>query len=74
MTNETTTDKMRTAPPASPGKKFYKSKTFWVNVMALASIVIQSRTGFVIPPELQAGILTVLNGILRFSTTEPIEK
>lgn len=55
------------------GKKIYKSKTFWVNVIALASIIVQTKTGFVIPPELQAGILSVLNGILRFTTTEPIK-
>lgn len=55
------------------GKKFYKSKTFWVNVLALASIVVQSQTGFIIPPELQAGILSILNGVLRFTTTEPIQ-
>lgn len=55
------------------GKKFYKSKTFWVNVLALVSIVVQSQTGFVISPELQAGILSVLNGVLRFTTTEPIQ-
>ena len=54
-------------------KKFYKSKTFWVNILALASIVVQSQTCFVIPPELQAGILSVLNGVLRFTTTEPIQ-
>ena len=57
----------------STGKKFYKSKTFWVNTIALAAIVVQSQTGFVIPPEAQAGIITVLNGLLRFATTEPIQ-
>ena len=56
------------------GKKFYKSKTFWVNLLSLAGLVLQSQTGFVVAPELQAGILSVLNGILRFATTEPIEK
>ncbi|HSA05677.1 MAG TPA: hypothetical protein P5556_00700 [Candidatus Gastranaerophilales bacterium] len=65
MTNETTT---------TTGKKFYKSKTFWVNLLSLGGLIVQSQTGFVLPAELQAGILSVLNGILRFTTTEPIEK
>lgn len=64
MTNETTTT----------GKKFYKSKTFWVNALSLVGLVVQSTTGFIIPPELQVGILSILNGFLRFTTTEPITK
>nr|BDD48252.1 hypothetical protein 2 [bacterium] len=56
------------------GKKFYRSKTFWVNLLSLVGLVVQAQTGFVVPPEVQGGILTLLNGFLRFTTTEPIQK
>ena len=56
------------------GKKFYKSKTFWMNALSLVGLIIQSSTGFIVPPELQAGILTILNGFLRFTTSEPIKQ
>lgn len=31
-------------------KKFYQSKTFWVNVIATIAIGVQTQTGFVIDP------------------------
>ncbi|OGI31336.1 MAG: hypothetical protein A2287_02780 [Candidatus Melainabacteria bacterium RIFOXYA12_FULL_32_12] len=57
----------------SASKKFYQSKTFWVNIISLAGLLVQSQTGFIIPAEVQAGILTVINTVLRFTTSEPIQ-
>ena len=49
-------------------KKWYASKTLWVNGLAGIAMLIQSATGFVIDPAAQAGILVVLNLILRAVT------
>jgi len=54
------------------GKKFWLSKTFWLNVLAIIALIVQSQTGYVISPEAQVSILGVLNVILRFITKNPI--
>jgi len=57
------------------GKPWYRSKTVWVNVVALIA-VLASFKGVEIAPEEQAqivaGILAVVNILLRFITDEPI--
>lgn len=53
-------------------KSWYESKTLWANIIALVAIIIQAHTGFVISPAEQAGILTVINMILRAVTNEPV--
>lgn len=53
-------------------KKFYLSKTFWVNVIALAAIGIQSKWGFVVDVELQAMVLGLVNLGLRTVTNQSI--
>lgn len=54
-------------------KKFWQSKTFWVNVIATIAIAIQSQTGFIIDPSLQAFSLSVINTGLRLITKEGLE-
>lgn len=54
------------------GKKFYLSKTFWVNVVCAAALGLQMRYGFVFGPELQALALTAVNLGLRKITSEPV--
>ena len=54
------------------GKKFWASKTFWVNVLAVIAIGVQSRYGFMVGPELQALALAGVNLVLRKVTKEPI--
>lgn len=50
-------------------KRWWESKTLWVNAIAFAALLLQSfGTGFVIAPEEQAGILVVLNILLRLVT------
>jgi len=53
-------------------KKFWKSKTLWVNVLAIAGLIIESYTGHVLTPELQGMILGGINIILRLVTKEVI--
>ena len=52
-------------------KKWFHSRTLWLNAIAFAALAIQSfGTGFIIAPEEQAGILVVLNIILRVITKQ----
>lgn len=55
-------------------KDFWKSKTFWVNLIAIIVFVIQMLwiKDFVIPVEIQGAILAVINFILRWTTKEEI--
>jgi hypothetical protein len=56
------------------GKRFYQSRTFWVNLIAAAVLIYQGVTGheFALPPETQAAILAGINLVLRAITREPI--
>jgi len=53
-------------------KIFWKSKTIWVNIIALSLAAIQVKTGLVIPGELQGILLALVNVILRMVTKEQI--
>lgn len=53
-------------------KSYLKSKTLWVNLIAFVALLAQGFLGFVISPEIQMGLLMVVNVILRVVTKEPI--
>jgi uncharacterized membrane protein len=53
-------------------KTWYTSKTLWVNAIALIALIVQGMTGFVIDIEAQAGLLVVINMILRVITKEGV--
>lgn len=53
-------------------KHVLKSKTIWVNVIALLAIIIQKNSGFELSPDLQMELLTIVNIILRLVTSEKI--
>lgn len=58
-------------------KKWYESRTFWVNIIALiASITGAFGVDLGLTPEAQAalvgGIMSIVNLILRFVTTKPV--
>jgi len=55
-------------------KKFWKSKTFWVNLIALVALALQLEYGFIVSIELQAIALSVINLIIRKYTNEGLEK
>ena len=54
-------------------KKFWLSKTFWLNILVIIAMIIQYFTGFVIDPGQQVIILGVINVILRAITKQPID-
>ena len=54
-------------------KKFWKSRTFWVNLLAGIGLVLQGALGYeAFPLEAQATVLAVANLILRMVTREPV--
>jgi len=55
-------------------KIFWKSKTFWINIIAISAIVAQAEYGFVVDPQAQFCILGVVNLILRAITNEGLKK
>lgn len=54
------------------GKRWYLSKTLWVNAIALVALFLQSQYGFVIDAEEQVAIVAVINLVLRFVTKQPL--
>ena len=54
-------------------KPFYRSRTVWLNVLAAVALFLQNQFGYVFSVELQGLVLMVLNLILRFQTSEPIQ-
>lgn len=55
-------------------KVWWKSKTIWANVVALIAIVAQGVSGneILIDAEAQAGLLAVVNVVLRIITTSAV--
>jgi len=54
------------------GKKFWTSKTFYVNILAVVAILLQNQFGFVLDAGTQVSILAAINVVLRLVTKEPI--
>ena len=55
------------------GKKFWTSKTLWVNIVAIIAMIVQLyKQDFILTPEIQFSILAVINIILRLITKEEI--
>jgi hypothetical protein len=56
------------------GKSIWLSKTFWVNLIALAAMLVQAYFDVLVSPEIQLAILAVVNLVLRLIFTgEPID-
>jgi len=55
-------------------KGYWKSKTFWVNLIAIVAFIIQMFwiKDFIIPVEIQGSILAFINFVLRWVTKEEI--
>ena len=49
-------------------KRWYTSKTLWVNLLAIVALVAQAEFGYILDAEAQAVILAVINLILRALT------
>jgi len=54
-------------------KKWWQSKTVWVNIVAGTALIVQAVMGRdVLSPDIQATILAVINIVLRVVTKAPI--
>jgi uncharacterized membrane protein len=53
-------------------KKFWQSKTFWSNVVLAGAIIVQTQTGFILSPDIQALIITGINIGLRRLTKDSV--
>ena len=51
-------------------KKFWQSRTMWVNLLAALAIMVQSQAGFVIDENEQVAIIIIINIVLRAITSE----
>lgn len=49
-------------------KPWYASKTMWFNILAGVALYVQSKFGFVLSSDEQAGIILVVNIVLRAVT------
>lgn len=54
-------------------KKWYQSRTLWLNVVGALAYFVQQQFGFLIPESLQIQLLAALNIALRFDTDEAIK-
>lgn len=65
---------MAKAKKAAKVKKWYQSLTVWANLMVLVGLGLQTYAGAEpIDPKLQAGIVVLVNLILRLKTGKPIQ-
>lgn len=56
-----------------PTKKWYASKTLWINCIAVLAIVLQSVTGSeILDTDSQTALLAVINIALRIITKVPL--
>jgi uncharacterized protein involved in exopolysaccharide biosynthesis len=58
--------------PVTIKKKWYLSKTMWVNAIAAVALGLQSAFGFEVSPEYQAYALVAINLVLRWITKEEL--
>ena len=59
---------MSNVPITAPAKSPFASKTLWVNLILMVSLIVQGQFGFVIDAEEQAAVIIVLNMFLRAIT------
>ena len=53
-------------------KKFYQSKTLWVNVIAALALIVGREFDFALDASELAAILAIVNIVLRIATKEPM--
>lgn len=54
-------------------KRWYLSKTFWINIVAIGAIIVRAEYGLILAPETEIVILAGINMLLRLITKEKIE-
>lgn len=55
-------------------KSWWQSKTIWVNIVALLSVLLSTEWGFELTAEETTSILVIINLILRAVTKQPLGK
>jgi len=53
-------------------KEYIKSKTLWLNIIALIAIISAGQFGFVLDGTIQAAMLVMINVLLRMITKEEL--
>ena len=53
-------------------KKWWMSRTFWANVVAIICLIVRGQYGYTLSPEEEGIIFFLLNLILRKITKQPI--
>jgi hypothetical protein len=57
--------------PETPVKPWWVSRTLWINLLAAVAIIVQMITGKeLFSTEVQAGILALINLVLRLRTNQ----
>ena len=54
------------------GKRWYKSKILWVNIIAVGAVILSGQFGIEMTPQLEIAILGGINFVLRLITKEEI--
>jgi uncharacterized membrane protein len=53
-------------------KPWYKSKTVWVNIIAVIVLIVQTQTGLIVPENYQTWAIIAINFLLRLITKEEL--
>ena len=53
-------------------KLWYHSRALWVNSLAVIALFLQLKYGFIIPAEIELGVIAFINIIVRMLTGQPI--
>jgi hypothetical protein len=54
--------------------KILKTKTFWLNAIGGALLIVNDLNGKLIPADMATSALVILNILNRFLTTKPVSK
>jgi len=54
------------------GKSWFRSKTLWINIIAVIGVVTANYLGVQMDADSSVGILATVNFILRLITSEPV--
>ncbi len=55
-------------------KRWFHSRTLWVNVLLVVALIVEAKFGEVLTPEMQLSILGGVNLVLRILTNQGLTK
>ncbi|MCK4328503.1 hypothetical protein KAX02_01545 [candidate division WOR-3 bacterium] len=53
-------------------KDWWKSKTLWVNLIAVGTIIVRAECGLILTPAGEVAVLAAINLVLRMVTKEEL--